>query len=117
MLKPGYRKTIAILVPIAFLCSGCFTYLSSFPEERLPDDDPPPVQPPPVIIIENHFYPLPPAPEPQPPKPKRPFDRHDPAPSKDESARPDTDRRISREENNGSGGSEADSSGRRRTRQ
>ncbi|MDM7925938.1 MAG: hypothetical protein QUS35_07950 [bacterium] len=35
MLKPEYWKMIAIMVPIAFLCNGCFTYISSLPEERL----------------------------------------------------------------------------------
>lgn len=110
MLKPEYWKMIAIMVPIAFLCNGCFTYISSLPEERLPEDDPPPVQPPPVIIIENHYYPPIPAQDPPPPEPKRPFDRHDPGDAKGEVNSPRTESRATHEEKNPYGESQVERS-------
>jgi hypothetical protein len=104
MRKPEHWKTVAIILPIAFLCSGCFTVLSFLPEERLPGDGPPP-PPPPVIIIENHFYPLPPAVDPPPPERERPFGRHEPGDSKVEIDKPRTETRDASEENTPSGGS------------
>lgn len=121
MLKLKYWKTIAIVAPIVFICSGCFTVLPIASPDTTAGGGPPPTpippSPPPVIIIHNHFIPPLPDQDPPPPEPERPFDRHEPAYSKDESARPDAERRISREGNNGSADSGTGSSGRRRTRQ
>jgi hypothetical protein len=118
MRKPEHWKTVAIILPVAFLCSGCFTQLTFIPEDRPSGDvpPPPPIQPPPVIYIENHFYPLPPAPDPPPPERKRPFDRHEPGDSKGEISKPGTETRDAREENTPSGGSGIEGSGGRSPR-
>jgi hypothetical protein len=119
MRKPEHVKTVAITLPIAFLCSGCFTVLSlvsTGPEAGGGPRTPPIPPPPPVIIIENHFYPLPPAVDPPPPERERPFDRHEPGESKGEIDKPRTGKRTAHDSNNPSGGSETGGSGGRSPR-
>lgn len=119
MLKSIHWRTIAIALPIVFMCGGCFTVLPLVspdpPAGGGPTPPPTPPPPPPVIIINNHF--IPPLPGQDPPhEPIRPFDRHEPAAQKNEGAPPDTDRRISREGNDGSAGSATEPPGGRRIR-